>query len=179
MIASDDYYAILGVGPNAANAVIRAAYRNLMRRYHPDVNASVEADARAKAINEAYACLRDASRRAHYDWQRNGRSAPSRPAGVPRPRPPQRPAWTGPVATEFRATPKFELSWWKAAGLGIATLITIITFTITSATPPADSYAAKPGIDVTMRAATPAAGTGVRAVAGVTERRDHRLRAEH
>ena len=56
-MASDDYYAILGVAPGAQFAVIQAAYRDLMRRFHPDVNASAEADARAKAINEAYACL--------------------------------------------------------------------------------------------------------------------------
>ena len=30
-----------------------------MRRYHPDVNASADAVSNAKAINEAYACLRD------------------------------------------------------------------------------------------------------------------------
>ena len=144
MTASDDYYAILGVAPGAHNAVIQAAYRDLMRRFHPDVNASAEADARAKAINEAYACLRDQARRASYDWQRGARSAHSRSArsayarsaGVrPAAPPPPRPGWSGPTTARVRQNP-LKPTWGKAVGLGIAALITLITFAMTSATPP-------------------------------------------
>ena len=149
-MASDDYYAILGVAPGAHYAVIQAAYRELMRRFHPDVNASAEADARAKAINEAYACLRDEERRASYDWQRRARSAHARSArtrsayarsayarsaNVDTEIPRSRPGWSGPSSAGVRSK-AFTLTWGKAVGLGIAALITLITFTMTSATPP-------------------------------------------
>ena len=71
MEASADYYAILGVDPEADGAAIRSAYRNLMRRYHPDVNRAEEAIDKATAINEAYACLSDPDARASYDWRRS------------------------------------------------------------------------------------------------------------
>lgn len=47
--------------------MIRAAYRALMRRYHPDADPSSEASRRAQAINDAYAVLGDAEKRARYD----------------------------------------------------------------------------------------------------------------
>ena len=144
-MASDDYYAILGVAPGAQFAVIQAAYRDLMRRFHPDVNASVEADARAKAINEAYACLRDEERRAGYDWQRRARSGPkrsaysraaqARAADIESEPARPRPGWSGPSSAGMRSK-AFTLTWGKAVGLGIAAVITLITFAMTSATPP-------------------------------------------
>ena len=47
--------------------MIRAAYRALMRRYHPDADPSSEASQRAQAINAAYAVLGDPDKRARYD----------------------------------------------------------------------------------------------------------------
>ena len=47
--------------------MIRAAYRALMRRYHPDADPSSEASQRAQAINAAYAVLSDPDKRARYD----------------------------------------------------------------------------------------------------------------
>ncbi len=60
-----DYYAILNVSPSATLAQIKHAYRQLARRYHPDLNQS--ADSRIKQLNEAYAILSDAVKRAAYD----------------------------------------------------------------------------------------------------------------
>jgi len=64
---TSDYYSILGVTPGAEDVVIRAAYRALMRYYHPDTNPDPEAQARAQEITAAYAVLRDPAKRAEYD----------------------------------------------------------------------------------------------------------------
>ena len=71
-----DYYKILGVDRNASEAEIKRAYRKLARQYHPDINpGNKEAEAKFKAINEAYEVLSDKEKRAKYDrfgrdWQR-------------------------------------------------------------------------------------------------------------
>jgi Ca-activated chloride channel family protein len=82
-----DYYAILGVPPDADEQTIKHAYRQLARRYHPDAVASradqaepaVEHDAQAPAIHverfreiqEAYELLIDPQQREAYDhWRR-------------------------------------------------------------------------------------------------------------
>jgi curved DNA-binding protein len=62
-----DYYLILGVPRDATDKDIKAAYRQLARRYHPDLNTSPEAAARFRQINEAYQVLADAAKRAQYD----------------------------------------------------------------------------------------------------------------
>lgn len=62
-----DYYTILGVSPSAEDVVIGAAYRALMRHYHPDTNRDPAAQARAREITAAYAVLRDPGSRAAYD----------------------------------------------------------------------------------------------------------------
>lgn len=62
-----DYYQILGVSRDAALADIKKAYRKLARKFHPDVSKEVDAEARMKELNEAYAALSDAEKRAAYD----------------------------------------------------------------------------------------------------------------
>lgn len=65
-----DYYAILGVEPSAGEAEIKAAYRRLARKYHPDVSKESGAEEKFKAVNEAYEALRDPQKRAAYDQLR-------------------------------------------------------------------------------------------------------------
>ena len=67
---TSDCYAILGVTPAAEDVVIGAAYRALMRHYHPDTNSDPRAQARAQEISAAYAILRDPAKRAEYDSSR-------------------------------------------------------------------------------------------------------------
>jgi hypothetical protein len=67
---TSDCYAILGVSPAAEDVVIGAAYRALMRHYHPDTNPDPTAQARAREITAAYAVLRDPVSRADYDARR-------------------------------------------------------------------------------------------------------------
>ena len=65
-----DYYSILGVSPAAEDVVIGAAYRALIRHYHPDTNPDPAAQVRAREITAAYNVLRDPARRAKYDADR-------------------------------------------------------------------------------------------------------------
>jgi DnaJ-class molecular chaperone len=71
-----DYYKTLGVERNASEADIKAAYRRLARKHHPDVNPNNKAaEARFKEINEAYQVLSDTEKRKKYDalgadWER-------------------------------------------------------------------------------------------------------------
>ena len=70
MAAHRDYYEVLGVARSASAADIKRAYRNLARRHHPDVVSAGDkaaAESHFKEINEAYAVLSDAQRRANYD----------------------------------------------------------------------------------------------------------------
>lgn len=64
-----DYYAILGVTRQAEDIVIRAAYKALAQRYHPDrYEGSVEdANCRMAELNEAYDTLSDPHKRRKYD----------------------------------------------------------------------------------------------------------------
>ncbi|HKQ61514.1 MAG TPA: molecular chaperone DnaJ [Candidatus Polarisedimenticolaceae bacterium] len=63
-----DYYETLGVPRNADAKQIKAAYRRLARKYHPDVNKGDKAaEERFKEVAEAFAVLSDAERRAQYD----------------------------------------------------------------------------------------------------------------
>ncbi len=72
-----DFYVVLGVLTDAEDVVIKAAYRALAQRYHPDrwVGDAAEAHQRMARINEAYEVLGDKARRATYDKGRAGSQA--------------------------------------------------------------------------------------------------------
>lgn len=80
-----DYYQVLGLSRDASEADIKKAFRNLARKYHPDVAKDKKtAEAKFKEINEAHEVLSDPEKRKKYDelganWQNAG-------AGVPDPR---------------------------------------------------------------------------------------------
>lgn len=62
-----DYYAVLGVSPDATREEIAAAYEHLARVYQPDVNSDPEDPAKMQELNEAFDTLDDPQRRVEYD----------------------------------------------------------------------------------------------------------------
>jgi curved DNA-binding protein CbpA len=60
-------YAILGVPTTATDPEIKQAYRNLVKRYHPDRRSSESSHEQIVAINYAYDILSDPEKRAQYD----------------------------------------------------------------------------------------------------------------
>ncbi len=72
-----DFYAILGIAPDADAPAIRAAYRLLARRYHPDAGDGSSSE-KFRQVVEAYETLSDPGRRASYD-----RSHPHTPHAAP------------------------------------------------------------------------------------------------
>ena len=69
-LAANDPYKVLQVDPDAEPEVIRAAYRALALKYHPDLPTGSEQ--RMAALNEAWLRLRDTDARARHDQTRGG-----------------------------------------------------------------------------------------------------------
>lgn len=67
-MATHDYYETLGVKRDASADDLKKAFRQLARKYHPDLNrGSKEAEEKFKEINEAYQVLSDPQKKAQYD----------------------------------------------------------------------------------------------------------------
>src|SRR5487761_728504 len=63
-----DYYELLGVPRKAAQKEVRAAYRKLARKYHPDLNpGDKSSEEKFKQVQEAYDVLSDTKKRQMYD----------------------------------------------------------------------------------------------------------------
>lgn len=60
-------YDILNVSTNATDAEIKRAYRNLVKRFHPDRQSPEASHEQIAAINHAYDILSDPEKRARYD----------------------------------------------------------------------------------------------------------------
>jgi len=82
-----DHYATLGMPPTATAAELRAAYRNLARRVHPDGFSDPaerrRAEGRMAAVNEAWRVLGDPGRRSGYDRTRAVATPATRPVDEP------------------------------------------------------------------------------------------------
>jgi molecular chaperone DnaJ len=68
MTTDADFYELLGCSRDADGATIKSSYRKLAMKYHPDKNGGCkDAEARFKAVSEAYEVLKDPQKRAAYD----------------------------------------------------------------------------------------------------------------
>ncbi len=98
MSERSDLYAVLGLPPTATQGEITHAYRDLLRRHHPDTRESsadpTAADAALQDVLAAYAVLGEPDCRAAYDRKRL--PSPRRPERMPGQRP-QPPIQAGPV----------------------------------------------------------------------------------
>ena len=118
-----DLYALLGVAPDADAREVARAYRRRLREVHPDTRGGLSPDrpdpahADLRALQEAYAVLRDPARRARYDAQRGTAQKPAAAPGTSTAvpirvrirRPPPTPEWlirVGPVRTEPPQNPR-------------------------------------------------------------------------
>jgi len=79
MAEKRDYYETLGVSKTASQDEIKKAYRQLAKKYHPDVNKEPGAQEKFIEVQEAYDCLSDETKRSNYD--RFGHADPSQFGG--------------------------------------------------------------------------------------------------
>jgi curved DNA-binding protein len=96
-----DYYAALGLERDATEAQVKAAYRRLARKFHPDVSKEAGAEERFKEIAEAYQTLKDPEKRAAYDEL--GRPRPEQDFQPP-------PGWSQKFATGGQGFEDIDLS---------------------------------------------------------------------
>jgi molecular chaperone DnaJ len=67
-VAKRDYYETLGIGRTASDAEVKAAFRKLAMKHHPDRNpGDKDCEHKFKEVNEAYEVLKDGDKRAAYD----------------------------------------------------------------------------------------------------------------
>lgn len=125
-----DFYEVLQVDPNAEPEVVRAAYRILARKYHPDHGGDAR---RMIALNDAWDVLGDPARRAAYDASRetqrrqaaSGAGAQAAPGAGAQAAP-------GDNASGTAARPEP----WAASGAGFGAAATASTADVTRAGPP-------------------------------------------
>lgn len=72
LMSQVNHYEILGVQSSATNSDLKRAYRDLVKRYHPDINPAAEAKDKIRLINEAYEVLSEHYSRAAYDMLLSG-----------------------------------------------------------------------------------------------------------
>src|ERR1035441_2196453 len=92
-MSDDTYYTLLDVSETATQSEIKMAYRNLLKRIHPDTVSTLSPELRrtaediTKEIIEAYSVLSDAGKRREYDRQlaENRQQSAEPPRRAPRP----------------------------------------------------------------------------------------------
>ncbi len=62
-----NYYDVLGISKNASESEIKNAYREMAKKYHPDISKEENAEEKFKEVQEAYSVLSDPEKRSNYD----------------------------------------------------------------------------------------------------------------
>lgn len=73
--SGESHYETLGLSPSASKEQIKKAYKELSKKYHPDVSKDADAVERFKRINHAYSVLKDQDARNNYDQQQQDSSS--------------------------------------------------------------------------------------------------------
>ena len=73
-----DYYAVLGISPDADDKAVKVAYKKLAREFHPDVSKHPQAEEKFKEIGEAYEVIHNKEERAKYDELRRHQQSRAR-----------------------------------------------------------------------------------------------------
>ncbi|WP_340678962.1 DnaJ domain-containing protein, partial [Paraglaciecola sp.] len=73
-----DYYAVLGIPPDAGDKAVKVAYKKLAREFHPDVSKHPQAEEKFKEIGEAYEVIHNKEDRAKYDELRRHQQSRAR-----------------------------------------------------------------------------------------------------
>lgn len=112
----DDYYIVLGIDKGASLSQIKKAYRNAIKRYHPDMIGKNTDSHKFIAAREAYEVLSDIEKRRAYDAERHPQDIPFSKKDIPeaakkRPRT-RNTFWNPPVKDHFteRMMPGFYRS---------------------------------------------------------------------
>jgi hypothetical protein len=129
------FYAVLGVSRDADPVVIEAAYRALMRKYHPD--RTPEAPTKAAEINVAYSTLRDPKKRREYDEQ--FRASQTRPAA----------SFSTNGGPQPKGLRRARFVW---LGLGCILAIAIVALVLRQAQSPSAVATGKPGLSAAANA---------------------------
>ena len=84
-----DYYEVLQISRHSSADNIKAAYRTMCKRYHPDTyhGSRAVAERNIRLINEAYGVLRHPADKARYDAQYDALHKPKAPPAAPAPAP--------------------------------------------------------------------------------------------
>jgi curved DNA-binding protein CbpA len=174
MLPLDDPYQVLQVHPEAEREVIRAAYRTLALKYHPDVSAG--SHDRMAALNHAWGILRNASTRAAYD---QARAEAQRTPAMPKPEAP-RPETSYAMSTPMPTTPPGRpagsvLDFGRYAGWSLGQIATAdpVYLEWLARTPIGRSFNREIGA---LLATHPAARAAATAAVATAERRSRRFR---
>ncbi len=101
-----DAYRVLQVAPECEDEVIHGAYRALALKYHPDRDSTQFASRRMAELNQAYALVRDPTRRARHDAAQRRAAIPAASASF----------GTGPVAPPRSSAAGTRLTFGRYAG---------------------------------------------------------------
>jgi curved DNA-binding protein CbpA len=126
-------YAVLGVSPSSESFVIDAAYKAMLKRYHPDVNKSADAAVKTQELVEAYAIVGNPANRRAYDAARQKANSERQSGAKPKSdcssnKPPPPGARAGSAATTTQTPVSTGPSGWKIwlGGTGIVVALFFI-----------------------------------------------------